>query len=192
VNQPVFADVEIARSGAAAPVIGQTFGDVVLEAMHAREAAFFQSLHLVIDAAFLFAQRLQLPVAIVNDADRRCEAQLDRTLSDYQRVLRMRDPAANHRVDIHMEVGMLGQELQFLVQDLQALLRDVVGVYVVDGNLQPLEAGAVQALNAFRNQEIAVGDETGDHPVGTDATDDVIEFGVHQRLAAGDRHHRGA
>ena len=32
----------------------------------------------------------------------------------------------------------------------------------------------------------------GDHAVGADAADDVVEFGMHQRLAAGDGDDRGA
>jgi len=52
VNQSVFANVEVASTGATTPVVGQAFCDVFLERMNACEAALLQSLHLVIDAAF--------------------------------------------------------------------------------------------------------------------------------------------
>ena len=92
VHQAVFADVEIARAGAAAPVVRLALRNVVLESVDAREAALFHGLHLVIDAALFFAERLQLAAAIVDDSDRRTEAQLDRALADGERVLRMRMP----------------------------------------------------------------------------------------------------
>src|SRR5271168_465620 len=75
VHQAVFADVEVARAGAAAPVVGLALGNVVLKSVDAGEAAFFQRLHFVIDAAFFLAQRLQLAAAVVNDADGRSESQ---------------------------------------------------------------------------------------------------------------------
>ena len=71
VHQPVFADIEIARAGAAAPVIRQTLGDVVLKRVDPREAALFQRLHLVINPPLFVAQGLQLPAAVVNDSDGR-------------------------------------------------------------------------------------------------------------------------
>ena len=40
-HQAVFADVEIARAGAAAPVIGQALRDVVLKGVDAGETALF-------------------------------------------------------------------------------------------------------------------------------------------------------
>src|ERR1700676_4629257 len=54
VDQSVFADVEVAGAGSAAPIIRQAFRDVVLEGIDASEAALLPRLHLVVDAA-LFA-----------------------------------------------------------------------------------------------------------------------------------------
>src|SRR5262249_43287409 len=51
VHEPVFADVEVARAGAAAPLVGAALGDVVLKGVHAREAALLHGLHLVVDGA---------------------------------------------------------------------------------------------------------------------------------------------
>ena len=95
-------------------------------------------------------KRLQLAAAVVDNADRRSESEFDGALADHQSVLRMRDPAADHRIDVHVKVGVLGQQLQLLVENLQALLRNLVGIHVVDGNLQPLEAGAIQPLDSLR------------------------------------------
>src|ERR1700687_5898575 len=85
-----------------------------------------------------------------------------------------------------MKVGVLGQQLEFLVQNFQTFLGNVVGIDVVDGNLQPLEAGSVQSLNAVRNQQIAVGDKAGDHAVVADVANHVVELRMQQWLATGD------
>ena len=56
-----------------------------------------------------------------------------------KRILRICNSAADHRIDIHVKVGMLGQELQLLVENLQAFLRNIVWRHVVDGDLQPFQ-----------------------------------------------------
>ena len=76
------------------------------------------------------------------------------------------------------------QQLQLPVQHLEAFLRDLVGHDVVDRDLQVLQAGAVQALDAVRGEQVAVGDQAGDHAVPADAPDDVVELGVKQRFTA--------
>src|SRR5271170_1651295 len=65
VHQSVFADVEIARSGAAAPLVRQTLRDVVLEGVNSGKAALLPRLHLVVDAALFVVERLHLAAAIV-------------------------------------------------------------------------------------------------------------------------------
>src|SRR6516225_676972 len=96
VNQPVFADVEIARAGSATPLVRSPLRDVVLERVDAGEAALFKRLHLVIHRALFGVQGLQLPAAVVNDPDRRAEAELHGAPADRQRILRILHPAANH------------------------------------------------------------------------------------------------
>jgi hypothetical protein len=103
-----------------------------------------------------------------------------------RRVLRIPYAAADHRIDVDVKLGVLGQQAQLAVQHLQALLRNVVRHHVVDGDLQMLEAGAVEALDALGGEQIAVGDETGDHAVAADARDDQVQLGMQQRLAAAD------
>ena len=87
---------------------------------------------------------------------------------------------------------MLGQKLELLIQHLQALLRNVVRRHIVDGDLQPLQPRAVQALNALGHQQVAVGNHAGNHAARADAPDNVVEIRVKQRLAAADGNDRRA
>ena len=59
-HQAILANVEITRPGAAPPLIRPPQRDIVLKGINAREAAFFQLLHLVVHAPFFIIQRLQL------------------------------------------------------------------------------------------------------------------------------------
>src|SRR5580692_9575454 len=115
--QSVFADVEIARARAAAPFVRQTLGDVVLESVDASEAALVPRLHFVVDPPLFVVQRLYLAAAVVNNSDRRTEAECDSALANGQRVLRVRNSASDHGVDVHMKLGVLGQQLQLLIED---------------------------------------------------------------------------
>jgi hypothetical protein len=88
-----------------------------------------------------------------------------------------------------VKVGVLGKVFELLVQNFQTFLRHIIGSDVINRNLQPLEAGVVQPLNALRNQEISVGDQSGDHSVPADAANDVVKFRVQQRFSAADGNH---
>ena len=87
VHQAVLADIHVAGAGAALPVIGLALRDGVLEKIEPREVPILHRLHLVIDLALLLAQRTKLAVAIVNDADRGGEAELDGAAADHQSVV---------------------------------------------------------------------------------------------------------
>jgi hypothetical protein len=50
------------------------------------------------------AQPFQLPGAIMNNSEGRAEPQRQRTLAHRRWIIRVRDPAADHRVDVHMKV----------------------------------------------------------------------------------------
>src|SRR5271168_1519727 len=82
VHQSVFADIEIARARATAPVVGQALRDVVLEGVDAGEAALLPRLHLIVNAALFLVERLHLAAAVVNNSDGRAETQLDGALAD--------------------------------------------------------------------------------------------------------------
>ena len=86
------------------------------------------------------------PPPIVNDPDRRRESQLQRALSHHQRVFRIVNAAAQHRIDVHVKQRVLGQNLQLLVQHLQALLRHLVRHHVVDADLHVIQPGVVQLI----------------------------------------------
>ena len=149
VHQAVFADVEIARSGAAAPLVGTALRNIVLERIDASEAALFHRLHFLVDALFFFGQRLQLPAAVVDDSDGRAETERQGALADGERVLRITHATAHHGIDVHVEVRVFGQKLQLLVENFEALLGNLVGSDVINRNLKPFEAGPVQPLDAF-------------------------------------------
>src|SRR5882672_4279791 len=65
-------------------------------------------------------------------------------LADGERILRITNSAAHHGVDVHVKVSVFGEQFELAVKNPQALLRDVVGTDVVDGDLQPFESGAVK------------------------------------------------
>ena len=113
-------------------------------------------------------------------------------LRNRQRVLGIGDASADDGVDVDVEVGVLGEHAQLGVEDLERLLRDVVGHDVVDGNLHVIEAGGVEAGDAVGHQQVAVGDHAGDGAGLADLADDVVELGVQQRLATGDGDDGGA
>src|ERR1700733_3676984 len=67
VHQPLFTNVEISRTCAAAPLVRQSLRNVVLKSIDPCEAALLPRLHLVVNPPLFFTQRLQLPAAIVNN-----------------------------------------------------------------------------------------------------------------------------
>ena len=85
--------------------------DIVLKSVHPRIAGFLHRSHGRVDLALFILQGLQLPAAIVDDPHRRREPEIQRALPDRQRVLGRVDAAAHHAVDVHMKLGVLGQQL---------------------------------------------------------------------------------
>ncbi len=69
VHQPIFADVEVARSRTTAPFVRLPFGDAVLKPIEPRVILIAQLLHRVKDLLFSFSQRLERAVAVVDHAD---------------------------------------------------------------------------------------------------------------------------
>ena len=89
-------------------------------------------------------------------------------------------------------VGVVLEILQLLVEDAEALLRDFVGIDVVDADLQEIEPGAVERLDAFRHQKVAVRDQAGHHAAAADVADQLVEVRMQHRLAAAERDDRRA
>src|SRR5581483_2930763 len=91
-----------------------------------------------------------------------------------------------------MKVGVLGQQLKLSVEDLQALLRDLVRHDVVDRDLQPLQTGPAEALNPFNREQVSIGNEACDHSAIANAANDAVQLRMEQRLASADSDDRGA
>src|SRR5439155_7193126 len=75
VDQPVFADVEVAAAGAAAPVVGFAERYIPLEIVEPRVGGLAHSHDLEKDLLLALAQRLELPRTVVQDSDRARQAQ---------------------------------------------------------------------------------------------------------------------
>ena len=80
----------------------------------------------------------------------------------------------------------------FVSSSAQALLRHFVRLDVVDADLQVVEPGVVQRLDSLRREQVAVGDQSGDHAVRPDAADQGVEIRMEHRLAAAERDDRRA
>ena len=88
-DQAVFANVEVARASAAAPVVFFSARDVVLKFIDAREGLFFERDNFLENFLFARSQRLELAVMVVQDSHRRGEPQSDGAMGDRQRVFRI-------------------------------------------------------------------------------------------------------
>src|SRR5207248_1206042 len=177
-------NIEIPGACSAAPLVRTPEGDVVLKRINACEAALFERLHLVIDAALFVPQWLQLALPVVNDSDGRAETEFQRTLAYGERVLRVADPATDYGIDIRVKVGVFSQHLQLFVEDLKALLRNVVRIDVVYRNLQPFKPRTIQPLDPLGNKQIAVRNHSGNDAATTNPANNFIQLGMQQRLAA--------
>src|ERR1700733_293146 len=99
-HEAVFTNVEVAGAGTTAPVVRLAFGDIVLEPVEARIMPLRHALHLEEHFAFRRAERAKLSVAVMDDADGRCETELYGAASDYQRIMGVVNSAADHRINI--------------------------------------------------------------------------------------------
>src|ERR1700733_1579203 len=114
-HEAVFADVEVAGARAAAPIILEAGGDIVLKAIDTREGALAERHDFFEDFALARAERLKLSIAVVEDADRGGEAELLGTARHSERVFRIAHAAAKHGIDVHLKFSELGEEGQLLV-----------------------------------------------------------------------------
>lgn len=128
----------------------------------------------------------------MNDADCGGKAEFDGALRHGKSVFGMMDAAAEDGIDVDVKISVLGKELELLVEDFEALFRDFVRHGVINADLEKFETGAIEAFNSVGRKQIAVGDHAGDHSAVTNAADNVIEFGMEERLAAADGDDRSA
>ena len=108
-DQTVLADVQIARSRPAAPVVGLSVDKVVLKVVHPGVPFLPQVLHLQVDLALFPLKRLHRPQTIVDDTQGAGETQFHRPIPYGQGVLRILDATADHGIDIDLEVRQLGE-----------------------------------------------------------------------------------
>src|SRR5215813_11683044 len=108
-DQPVLADVEVARARAASPIVHTAIGQVVLKPVETRPAPLAETLQLFVNPRLSLAQWFELSCAVVNDAERAAEPEFDSATSHRQRVFGVFDPAADHRIDTDVKFGVLGQ-----------------------------------------------------------------------------------
>ena len=94
------------------------------------------------------------------------------------------DAPADHGVDIHMKFGMLGQNLELLIQNLETLFGDIVGHDVVDRNLHMIEACPIEPLHSIGGKQIPVGDHARQHAAAAHGGDDFVQIRVQHRFAA--------
>src|SRR5262245_36556731 len=121
---------------------------------------------------------------IVNDSDRALETEFLRSARDGQRILRLAYRASQHRIDSDVELRELRQKAKFLIENLEAFLRDVVRIDVVNADLKVIESGAVQSLYALGGQQVAVGDQRRDDVGASNTLDQGFQFWMKQGLAA--------
>ena len=76
--------------------------------------------------------------------------------------------------------------MQLPVQHFQAFLGNIVRLYIIDGNLQVIQPCAVQSLDPFGREKIAVGDHARDHAPSANVRDQQIEIGMQEWFAAAD------
>src|SRR5262245_52636834 len=149
VHQTVLADVEISGASAAMPFVGATNGQIFLKPVVVCEVERrLPKAYRLFEYRLLFlVEQTQMAGPIVNDADGCGEPELVRAVCDCQRVGRLPDPTADDGVDGHVELGIRGEPTQLLVEDLEALLRDVVRNDVVDADLKMVEPGAIEPFD---------------------------------------------
>ena len=107
-------------------------------------------------------------------------------------VLRMTNAAADNRIDVYVELGVFGKQLQFLVEHFQTFLRHLVRHDVVDGNLHVLQTRAIQPLDTLGSEQVAIRDHPGYGAALTDVPNQIVQFGMQQRFAAAERDDAGA
>ena len=120
-HEAVFAHIEISSAGAAAPLVGGAADEVFLKQtiVGVRVEAALEALELVVHLALNEIERRKLARSIVDKADRGAESKAQRALRDEQRVGRVPDTSAVHRVHVHVERRVLGEPPQLLIEYLR-------------------------------------------------------------------------
>ena len=64
-------------------------------------------------------------------------------MGDGQSVLRVRDAAAQDRIDVYLKFGIFGQKFELLIQHFEAFLGNIIRFHVINADLQVFQAGAI-------------------------------------------------
>src|SRR6185295_815665 len=163
VDKPVLADVQVASPRAASPAVWLAVHQILLKAIDPGVPLLTQIFHLEVDVSFGALERLERSQTVVDDAKRTRQAQIDCATADSQRIFRCFDSAANHRVDVDAKLSELRKPLEFLIEQLQALLRNIVGRNVVYADLHVLEPSLVELLDLLLSQQISVCNKASEH-----------------------------
>ena len=158
------------------PLIRQRPDDIALKSVvvRKRKQALSKRLDLFVNLRLQSAQRLQLTAAVVQNPDRAVEAKLASARRDLVSVVGLLNIAAENGIDGHIKMGIFGEPLQFTVEDFQALFGNFVRLNIIDTDLQVIQSGFVQILNAVRREQITVRNQSGNRPVAANAPDQDI------------------
>lgn len=110
VDEAVFADIEIPRSGTAAPLVRFAARNIMLELIEACIRALSEIHHLFEDLLLFIAQRLELTIPVVQHADSARESELQGAPGHFQRIFRKSYAAAQHGIDVHLKFGVFGEQ----------------------------------------------------------------------------------
>src|SRR5947209_14817652 len=127
------------------PRIRQPFDHVALESMEVRKRkqSLPQAEDEVIDPGLCSAYWLQLSSPVVHHPNRAIEPERSRPDRNRVRVLRLSGRTSQNGIDRHIKGGVLFEPFEFPVQNLQALLRHLVRLHVIDTDLKIVEPGRV-------------------------------------------------
>src|SRR6185503_1423019 len=128
----------------------------------------------------------------MNHADGCGEPEFSRALRDGQRIFRILYSTTDNGINVDMKLRMFRQETEFLIQHAQTLARHLIGLDVINTNLEILETGFVQPFDTFGREVVAVRNQTRDHAAKADVVNDVVQLWMHHRLTTGDSNDRSA
>src|SRR5437667_4539583 len=104
-DQAVLADIEVAGTGAASPVVRNATSQIVLEPIEPAVAVLSVIPDLAEDAFLPAIQRLYGAAAVMNDTQRTGEAELDGAIGDQFRNFGIANSSADDRVDVQGNFG---------------------------------------------------------------------------------------
>jgi hypothetical protein len=127
----------------------------------------------------------------MDDTDRVGKTIASRPLSDNQSILRILQFSPQNRIDVHVELRVIPQVAKLDVQDLEALLGNIIRLDIVHTDLEMIQPGFIQSFDPLWSQQITVGQYSRQHPMTTDSGDDLLNLRMKQGLASAQVNHSG-